>query len=94
VTRPTQKGPSVASASKRIHGTPSGTVGFDAVEEIDDDDSENVVAFVLLQQIAAGRTASAGQAWPRCVRRSSSEEGEGLPLMNDAWRDGNAANGL
>jgi hypothetical protein len=39
---------------KQIHSMPPGTVGFEAVGEIDDDDFEDVVAPVLRQQIASG----------------------------------------
>jgi hypothetical protein len=39
---------------KRITDMPPGTAGFEAVGEIDDDDFEEVVAPVLLQQIADG----------------------------------------
>lgn len=39
---------------KQINAMPPGTVGFEAVGEIDDDDFEDVVAPVLRQQIAAG----------------------------------------
>ena len=39
---------------KRITDMPPGTVGFEAVGEIDDDDFEEVVAPVLLQQMADG----------------------------------------
>jgi hypothetical protein len=40
---------------KQMFDMPPGTVGFEAVGEIDDDDFEDVVAPVLRQQIAAGR---------------------------------------
>jgi hypothetical protein len=39
---------------KHINGMPPGTVGFEAVGEIDDDDFEDVVAPVLRRQIAGG----------------------------------------
>ena len=39
---------------KQIFDMPPGTVGFEAVGEIDDDDFEDVVAPVLRQQIASG----------------------------------------
>lgn len=39
---------------KHINGMPPGTVGFEAVGEIDDDDFEDVVAPVLRRQIASG----------------------------------------
>ena len=39
---------------KRMFDMPPGTIGFEAVGEIDDDDFEDVVAPVLRQQIAAG----------------------------------------
>ena len=39
---------------KRMVDMPPGTVGFEAVGEIDDDDFEDVVAPVLRQQIADG----------------------------------------
>ena len=39
---------------KQMFDMPPGTVGFEAVGEIDDDDFEDVVAPVLRQQIAAG----------------------------------------
>jgi SpoIIAA-like len=39
---------------KHINGMPHGTVGFEAIGEIDDDDFEEVVAPVLRQQIAGG----------------------------------------
>jgi hypothetical protein len=54
VTPPTRNGPNVVEVFKRIHDMPPGTVGFEAVGEIDDDDFEDVVAPVLRQQIAAG----------------------------------------
>ena len=40
---------------KQMFDMPPGTIGFEAVGEIDDDDFEDVVAPVLRQQIAAGR---------------------------------------
>ena len=39
---------------KQMFDMPPGTVGFEAVGEIDDDDFEDVVAPVLRQQIASG----------------------------------------
>ena len=39
---------------KQMFDMPPGTIGFEAVGEIDDDDFEDVVAPVLRQQIAAG----------------------------------------
>ena len=54
VTPPPGIGPIVAKMFKQINGMPPGTVGFEAVGEIDDDDFEDVVAPVLRQQIAAG----------------------------------------
>ena len=39
---------------KQMFDMPPGTVGFEAVGEIDDDDFEDVVAPVLRQQIAGG----------------------------------------
>ena len=39
---------------KQMFDMPPGTIGFEAVGEIDDDDFEDVVAPVLLQQIADG----------------------------------------
>jgi SpoIIAA-like len=47
-------GPNVAEMFKQINAMPPGTVGFEAVGEIDDDDFEDVVAPVLRQQIAGG----------------------------------------
>ena len=40
---------------KRMRDVPAGTVGFEAVGEVDDDDFEDVVAPVLRQQIANGK---------------------------------------
>jgi len=39
---------------KQMFDMPPGTIGFEAVGEIDDDDFEDVVAPVLRQQIASG----------------------------------------
>jgi hypothetical protein len=39
---------------KQMFDMPPGTIGFEAVGEIDDDDFEDVVAPVLRQQIAGG----------------------------------------
>ena len=39
---------------KQMFDMPPGTVGFEAVGDIDDDDFEDVVAPVLRQQIASG----------------------------------------
>ena len=39
---------------KRMFDMPPGTIGFEAVGEIDDDDFEDVVAPVLRRQIAGG----------------------------------------
>jgi hypothetical protein len=55
VTPPPENGHNVAKMFKQIYAMPPGTVGFEAVGEIDDDDFEDVVAPVLRQQIAAGR---------------------------------------
>jgi SpoIIAA-like len=40
---------------KQMYDMPPGTIGFEAVGEIDDDDFEHVVEPVLRQQIADGR---------------------------------------
>ena len=40
---------------KQISDMPPGTIGFEAVGEIDDDDFDEVVAPVLRQQMADGR---------------------------------------
>ena len=40
---------------QRMSDVPAGTIGFEAVGKIDDDDFEDVVAPVLRQQIAEGR---------------------------------------
>jgi hypothetical protein len=48
VTPPTRNGLSVARTFKRIHDMSPGKVGFEAVGEIDDDDSEDMVALVPL----------------------------------------------
>jgi hypothetical protein len=39
---------------KQMFDMPPGTIGFEAIGEIDDDDFEDVVAPVLRQQIASG----------------------------------------
>jgi SpoIIAA-like len=54
VAPPPGNRPNVARMFKQIHSMPPGTVGFEAVGEIDDDDFEDVVAPVLRQQIASG----------------------------------------
>ena len=46
---------------KQMFDMPPGTIGFEAVGEIDDDDFEDVVAPVLRQQIAGGHFAQALQ---------------------------------
>lgn len=55
VTPPPGGGPNVAKMFKRMYDMPRGTVGFEAAEEIDDDDFADVVSPVLRQQIAEGR---------------------------------------
>ena len=40
---------------RRMNDMPSGTIGFEAVGEVDDDDWEDVVEPVLRVEIAAGR---------------------------------------
>lgn len=47
-------GPNVAEMFKQIRAMPPGTVGFEEVGEIDDDDFADVVEPVLRQRIASG----------------------------------------
>jgi hypothetical protein len=51
---PLRNGPNVGKMFRQIRAMPPGTVGFEAVGEIDDDDFVDVVAPVLRQQIAGG----------------------------------------